>query len=235
MRNQLIFSLAQAGSTYMLDHDHTGARRELKFLFNSVDIIIIIMWVSERYVNEITRMWKSPSHFSQSLDEDDVAQPPLSRSCRWFSRNREPSIFSPLSSSGLTYKVDSRLEYLFSINSILNSIMLHHYHSVVWRSRLSDSDIINANSSFPPPSWISFSLLAAFGGDSERISWWLNHNSSNNSQFSCSSQTKKRNEESFAPISHSWSVENHKYISKQSRRQRYLVGWGWVKLSFNWL
>lgn len=84
MRNQLIFSLAQAGSTYMLDHDHTSARRELKFLFNSVDIIIIIiiMWVSERYVNEIRRMWKSPSHFSQSLDEDGATQPPLSRSCR---------------------------------------------------------------------------------------------------------------------------------------------------------
>lgn len=48
----------------------------------------------------------------------------------------------PLSSSGLTYKVDSRLEYLFSINSILN-FMPHHYHSVVWWSRLSDSDISN--------------------------------------------------------------------------------------------
>lgn len=123
---QLIFSLAQAGSTYMLDHDHTGARRELKFLFNSVDIIII-MWVSERYVNEITRMWKSPSHFSKSLDEDGAAQPPLSRSCRWFSRKREPSIFSPsfqlrsnlqsrlASRISLFYKLDIKLNYASSL------------------------------------------------------------------------------------------------------------------------
>lgn len=121
MRNQLIFSLAQAGSTYMLDHDHTSARRELKFLFNSVDIIIIIiiMWVSERYVNEIRRMWKSPSHFSQSLDEDGAIQPPLSRSCRWFSRNREPSsIFSPSFQlrSNLQSRLASRISLFYKLD-----------------------------------------------------------------------------------------------------------------------